>query len=38
METISKLFPKNTVALIKDNNNISSNAELNAGSTLLLEK
>ena len=38
METISKLFPKNTVALIKDNNNISSNAELNAGSTRLFEK
>ena len=38
MESISKLFPKNTTAMIKDNNNVSSNAELNIGSTLLLEK
>jgi hypothetical protein len=38
IESISKQFPKNTIALIKDNNNISSNAELNTGSTLLLEK
>ena len=38
IETISKQFPKNTIALIKNNNNISSNAELSSGSTLLLEK
>ncbi len=38
MESISKMFPKNTIGMIKNNNNISSNAEINRGSTLLLEK
>jgi len=38
MESISKQFPKNTIAAIKENNYINSNAELNTGSTLLLEK
>jgi LysM repeat protein len=38
LESISKMFPKNTIGMIKNNNNISSNAEINRGSTLLLEK
>jgi len=35
---ISKLFPKNTPTLIKSNNNISNDAQLVNGSTILLEK
>ncbi|MFM2048703.1 MAG: hypothetical protein RI955_1251 [Bacteroidota bacterium] len=38
IENIAKKYPKNSIALIKDNNNLASNADLNLGSTLLLEK
>jgi LysM repeat protein len=38
IELIAKNYPKNPVSLIKDNNNLASNADLNMGGTLLLEK
>jgi len=38
IESIAKKYPKNSISIIKDNNNLSSNADLSMGSTLLLEK
>lgn len=38
IESIAKKYPKNSITIIKDNNNLSSNADLSLGSTLLLEK
>jgi LysM repeat protein len=38
IEGISKKFPKNTISIIKENNNLNGNADLSIGSTLLLEK
>ncbi|MEN9521786.1 MAG: hypothetical protein RL065_163 [Bacteroidota bacterium] len=38
IESIAKRYPKNSISIIKDNNNLSSNADLSMGSTLLLEK
>ncbi|MEY2830375.1 MAG: hypothetical protein RIQ33_2233 [Bacteroidota bacterium] len=38
IELIAKNYPKNSITLIKDNNNLASNADLNMGGTLLLEK